>query len=349
MNSTTPSWFKTAPLAQASFGASFALPKTETLADLIEKLERSPDVLPSALTAAEGLLVLKHFDAITDDPQLLVRLSRLMGPEVENYHETTTPTRLIHDKVPEIIKISNLPPMNFDVPELPDPPLTESGEIPVQFPHRRGWHTDQSFRRPPPDVSLFYAKQPCPKGQGQTLYANGTAAYAALSDEQKQRIDGRYAIHAIPWTGRGEDEVRRGETPKPLQPHQASQRQPIVRTHPVSKRPALYMCEEGQLDWVIGPIEGLSPGPDADGAALVYELMSHYTRKEFTYAHDWDRGDLLIHDNRNLVHSATWFDAKRHGRLMWRTTVMGNAGDEYSGECKSWIPVEGEEFDPEVF
>lgn len=57
--------------------------------------------------------------------------------------------------------------------------------------------------------------------------------------------------------------------------------------------------------------------------------------------HKWQQGDLLIGDNRCLLHAATWYDAKTHDRLMWRTTVMGNPGDEYAGEAKSWIPAEG--------
>jgi len=49
------------------------------------------------------------------------------------------------------------------------------------------------------------------------------------------------------------------------------------------------------------------------------------------------KGDLVIYDNRTLIHAATWFDAEQHQRLMWRTTVSGNPGAEYAGEAKSWI------------
>ena len=333
--------YERSPLAGATFGATINFLPGASLEERISQLEDNAQSLPNELVRAEGLLVLKGMHEITQQPALLVRLSHLFGPEVENYQDTPTPVRLIHEDEPQIIKISNLPPMNFDVPERPVPALTADGEIPVQFPHRKGWHTDQSFRRPPPDISLFYAMQPSPKGQGQTLYANGIAAYQALSAEQKQKLDGLEAVHAIPWTGRGEDAVRRGETPKPLEPHQASQRQPIVRIHPDSNKRALYLCEEGQLDWIIGPIDGMTPGPDGEGAALIYELMTHYTQPAFTYVHDWDEGDLVIHDNRNLVHSATWFDAENHGRIMWRTTVMGNPGAQYAGESKSWVPASG--------
>ena len=61
------------------------------------------------------------------------------------------------------------------------------------------------------------------------------------------------------------------------------------------------------------------------------------TRPEFVYVHDWTGGDLLVWDNRCLVHTATWFDTATHTRLMWRTTVSGNPGAAYAGEAKSWI------------
>ena len=83
------------------------------------------------------------------------------------------------------------------------------------FPHRVGWHSDQSYRRPPPDVALFYAVKPCPQGQGQARYASGMLAYDALSAEQKQYVDSLRAIHAQPRSGYSEAEALSGaEEPK---------------------------------------------------------------------------------------------------------------------------------------
>ena len=98
------------------------------------------------------------------------------------------------------------------------------------------------------------------------------------------------------------------------------------------------MFEAGQMDWVSGPLAGMEPGPDGEGAALLYELMTHITEPRFTYTHDWDRGDLVIYDNRSLLHAPSWYEADKHIRIMWRTTVMGNPGPEYAGEERSWIP-----------
>lgn len=329
--------FVTAPLGDNGFGLRLALSRGDA-ADAVTALEAAGDVLPRLLDAAGGLLVLTGMRAIEDDPALLVRLSRLFGPEVEDYRRTLTPANMIHTQVPEILVVSNLPPADRAPPARPDPPLTADGRLPVQFPHRRGWHTDQSFRRPPPDISLFYCAEPAPKDQGQTLYACGTAAYAALPDEVKDQLDGLQGIHVMPGTGRSEYAVRDGETPRPLAPHEAPQRQPVVRIHPTTGRPALYLCEAGQMDWTIGPFEGMEPGPDGAGARLLYDLMYHYTGEAYTYAHAWDAGDLTIYDNRSTIHSATWFDANRHRRVMWRTTVRGNPGPDYDGERASWLP-----------
>ena len=307
----------------------------------LDALEETPDLFLSALIDANGLFVLPELGAITQQPELLLRLSRLFGPEVEDYRHTLSTRNLVHSEVPQILVLANQPPSNRQPPKQPEPPLTEDGELPVQFPHRSGWHTDQSFRRPPPDVSLFYAVTPSPRGTGQTLYASGTAAYQALSDALKTRISNLHGIHALPWTGRSETAVRSGEPPVSLLPHQQPQRQPLVRYHPVTREPALFLCEDGQMDWVEGPIADMEPGPDGEGAALLYTLMSHFTERRFVYTHDWDVGDLVIHDNRNVIHSATWFDTENEIRHMWRTTVMGNPGREYQDEVPSWIPAPG--------
>jgi taurine dioxygenase len=275
--------------------------------------------------------------AMAGDPGLLLRVSRLFGPEVENYRETLTPAHMVHPDVPEIFLVSNTPPALRAPPARPSPPLTEDGRLPVQFPHRRGWHTDQSYRRPPPDISLFLAVLPVPQGQGQTLFADCAAAYDALPEELRSQVEKLEGLHVQSSSGRSRPAVLAGETPKPLRPHERAQRQPVVRDHPVTGRRALYLCEYGQMDWVDGPFIGLEPGPHGAGAALLDALMRHVTERRFVYVHEWSAGDLVIWDNRCLVHAATWFDADREARVMWRTTVSGNPGAAYAGEMKSWI------------
>ena len=334
--------FENRPLS-CGFGAQIQFSHENNLTAVVEALESNPQPLLDCFYEARGLLVLTAMHGIEQDPALLVRLSKLFGSEVENYRQTLTPDHMIHGSVAEILLLSNRPPCSRVPPPQPTPPRTAEGELPVQFPHRRGWHTDQSFRRPPPDVSLFYAVIATPQGQGQTLFADATAAYEALPQRTKQRIDKLDGLHALLGTGRSEQAVRAGEPVAAVLAHQRSQRQPLVRRHPVTGKRALYLCESGQMDWHDGPVVGLQPGVEGDGAALIYELMSHCTQPEFTYAHEWRTGELVIYDNRNLLHSATWYDSDRHSRLMWRTTVSGNPGPEYAGEAKSWIPLDGVE------
>lgn len=328
------------PLQGAGFGGMIGHDGgAETLVD---RAEADLEALPRMLADAGGLLLLKRMDAIATAPSLLLRLSRIFGPEIEDYRTNLTPLHMVHPDIREILIVSNVPPVSRMPPALPNPPLTPDGRFPVQFPHRRGWHTDQSYRRPPPDVSLFFAVTPVPKGQGQTLFADCAAAYDALPPALKAKVDGLDGLHSKGRTGRSYDQVRNGEPVQPLAPHERSQRQPVVRIHPVTGRRSLYLCEYGQMDWLDGPFVGMEPGPDGEGAKLLHELVNHITQPRFVYVHEWDAGDVLIWDNRCLMHAATWYDAEKLQRVMWRTTVSGNPGAAYAGERKSWIPVEPE-------
>ena len=325
------------PLSGATFGGRINIADGDDAQAFIAAAEQQPDALTQALADSGGLLLLPGMQAIADQPELLVRLSRLFGHEVEDYRQTLTPKNMVHETVPEIFVVSNVPPTNRLPPKRPDPPLTADGRLPVQFPHRRGWHTDQSYRRPPPDVSLFLAVIPAPQGQGQTLFANGTAAYETLPPALKARVDALEGIHVGLSAGRGRYDVLDGKVPRALGAHEQPQRQPLVRQHPVTGRRALYMCEYGQMDWVEGPIAGMEPGPHGEGGKLLEALVTHATQPGFVYVHEWTAGDLIVWDNRCLIHAATWFDAETVQRLMWRTTVSGNPGAAYTGERKSWI------------
>ena len=182
-------FFTVDPLTSASFGRRISLAETSSLDSAVCALESSPALLVQALYDAGGLLYLSGLNEISTEPGLLSRLSQFFGPEVENYKQTLTEQKKIHPEFPEILQITNMSP-SFQVPPArPDPPLTPAGRLPVKFPHRRGWHTDQSFRRPPPDISLFYAVIPSPPGQGQTLYADAAGAYDALSADLKATVE----------------------------------------------------------------------------------------------------------------------------------------------------------------
>lgn len=321
------------PLGAGAFGRRLHV---EDAHAFIAAAEQMPRAMPEALNAGHGLLLLRGLGAIADDPGLLLRLSALFGPEVEDYRPARLETKFIHPRVPQILVVTNRPPHDRRAPPQPDPPRLADGGLPVTFPHRTGWHTDQSFRRPPPDISLFHAVVAAPPGQGQTLYADGTAAWDSLPPALKARVENLVGIHVIDNAGRSESAVRAGRSPRPLGPHEQPQRQPVARIHPETGRRALYLCDGDQMDWLTGPFEGMEPGPDGDGARLLRELMAHYTQPAFVHVQEWQTGDLVVYDNRCVIHCATWFDAAAHDRVMWRTTVWGNPGSDYAGEARSW-------------
>jgi taurine dioxygenase len=308
---------------------------------IVERCTASADRLLAHFHAAGGLMVIRGLQAIRERPEVLVELSRLFGPEVENYRQTLTSERFFHDSIAEILVLSNAPPCNHPPPPRGSRHGAEAAGFRVQFPQQVNWHTDQSYRRPPPDITLLLALEVPPPDQGRTLFADCTAAYAALDADRGRNLQTLEGIHAPSWIGRSRAAVENGEPLLELLPHQLPQRQPMVRKHPVTGKLSLYICEEKQMDYVDGPVVGLEPGPYGEGAALIRELLAHATQKKFVYAHEWRPGDLLIADNRNLLHCATWYDAERYTRLMWRTTVMGNPGEAYAGEGKSWIPRDG--------
>ncbi len=72
------------------------------------------------------------------------------------------------------------------------------------------------------------------------------------------------------------------------------------------------------------------------------ELMAHMTQPDFVYVHEWTAGDLVVWDNRCLVHAATWFDADKESRVMWRTTVSGNPGPNMRANGRAGLQYKGE-------
>jgi alpha-ketoglutarate-dependent 2,4-dichlorophenoxyacetate dioxygenase len=93
---------------------------------------------------------------------------------------------------------------------------------------------------------------------------------------------------------------------------------PLVRVNPVNGRKTLFLG--AHASHIVGlPVE--------EGRALLKELLAHVTQPEFCYRHEWQEGDLIIWDNRCVLHRATPFDTTRHKRLMQRTTVSGDPAE----------------------
>jgi len=172
----------------------------------------------------------------------------------------------------------------------------------------RLWHTDSSFKRLPARASLLYARAIPPIG-GHTEFADERAAYDALPEDTKRRLDSLVAEHSI-FNSRARlgftnfsDEERRNMPPVP---------QVIVRTIPESGRKSLYLASHA------GRILGL---PDQEGRALIDQLIAHATQRQFVYTHRWRVHDLVIWDNRSTMHRGTEFDDLRWKRDVQRATV----------------------------
>jgi taurine dioxygenase len=183
-----------------------------------------------------------------------------------------------------------------------------------------GWHSDWSFQKEPPAATLLRSEVTPPVG-GDTLFADCARAYDTLSDAMKALLAPLRAVHSAS-RAYGTQGVFAKETTKRTMEIIVSPEadktisHPLVRTHPVTGRKALYVSPV----YTVG-IEGMTL---KESQAILGFLFAHMTQDEFVYRHKWKQGMLLMWDNRNTVHFADGgYDG--HLRVMHRTTVAGEA------------------------
>jgi alpha-ketoglutarate-dependent 2,4-dichlorophenoxyacetate dioxygenase len=174
----------------------------------------------------------------------------------------------------------------------------------------RLWHSDSSFKVVPAKYSLLSARSIPSKG-GNTEFADMRAAYDALDDENKAQVEDLICEHSqifsrqqIGFFDLTEEERARF---KPV-------RQRLVRTHPVTGRKSLYLASHA------GSIVGW-PVPEA--RCFLRDLIEHATQREFVYSHTWRVGDLVMWDNRQVMHRGRPFPV-HEPRDVRRTTLMGD-------------------------
>jgi taurine dioxygenase len=185
------------------------------------------------------------------------------------------------------------------------------------------WHSDTSYRKNPSRCSLLYAKEvPHRDGKpiGDTIFANCIAAYEALPDAMKRRLDGTKAIHRYSMRRRVDNSPRPKLTAAQLA-ETPDIAHPIVRTHPYTGRKALYITAGECIGIVLRTGE---PMPEGEALDLIAELDAHCVRPEFCYRHSWRIGDLVMWDNASAMHLAICDYALPERRLMHRTTVIGS-------------------------
>ena len=187
-------------------------------------------------------------------------------------------------------------------------PLDHPGMI-----HRmrnEAWHTDSSFKAIAALASLLHARVVPPVG-GNTDFASGRAAYAALPEDRKKAYEQLQVVHRVTKPDDMEETAYNEEQKKRLTVFH-----PLVRTNPANGRKNLYVGAHAQ------EIVGM---PAAQGRQLLDELTAFCTQPQFVYSHPWREHDLVMWDNRCVLHRATAFDKRQHRRKMHRTTVAGDS------------------------
>ncbi|HEX6318879.1 MAG TPA: TauD/TfdA family dioxygenase [Burkholderiales bacterium] len=173
------------------------------------------------------------------------------------------------------------------------------------------WHSDMSFTLAPALGSLLRAVDVPPVG-GDTMFANMSLAYEALSPAMQRMLEGLHGIHHSERKNSGMSAQWEAENRKRNPPVA----QPLVRVHPETGRKALYIGEKVKC------LEGLTP---EESQPILDYLVRHATRPQFVYRHRWQTDDLLIWDNRCTCHLALGdYDPTRR-RHLERTTVLGTA------------------------
>lgn len=204
-----------------------------------------------------------------------------------------------HPDYPELLMVTNRPN--------PDGTPSESRYT------GRSWHTDFSYTTHPALGSLLRCWE-LPEVGGDTLFANMTLAYDTLSEGMKKLIAGLHGIHLSGTRKINVNDAgnaRREEVMK-LNPPIA---QPVVRVHPETGRKTLYLGEK------VRRFDGMT---EDESKPLIDYLNRHATKPEFVYRHQWRENDLLIWDNRCLLHQALGDFDETQIRHLERTTVKGS-------------------------
>lgn len=180
------------------------------------------------------------------------------------------------------------------------------------------WHTDSQSRAIPSRATILHAIRNPSQG-GDTFFANMYAAYDSLSDDVKRRISGLHGVNAssklknprvvVSQRRPDADDFYASRLGKPDVLH------PIVRVHPVTKRKALYLSPRFTI--------AIAELPDEEGQPLLDMLFDQQMRPKYRYDHKWRDGDLVMWDNRCLMHCASGGYTYPDVRRMHRTVIVG--------------------------
>jgi taurine dioxygenase len=227
-------------------------------------------------------------------PAQQVRLARCFGTVqihvMNQYHA---------DGFPELYRLSNL-----GADGKPNGKHPDKGTL--------AWHTDGSWQHITGHATIIYGEV-MPETGGETHFADMYGAYERLSDAWKARLAGMRAVHNLDFSRtrrHGEDPLTEAQRlAKPPVDH------PVVRTHPETGRKCLYLGDHAET------IVGM---PYDEGRALVEELNAIAIHPDLSYEHRWTPHQLIVWDNRCVLHRATGYDPATQGRVIRRCTVEGS-------------------------
>jgi len=192
--------------------------------------------------------------------------------------------------------------------------LDENGEIMDSADRRRMyslgnrlWHTDASFVDPPGRYSMLHARE-VPPVPADTEFADMRAAYDALDDAMKTRLDGLRAHHSIAHSR----QTLGFEFSQEEQERLKGAVHPLIRTLPYGRK-SLYIASHASriIDW-----------PIPEGRLLLLDLRDHAVQPQFRYTHSWQVGDLVIWDNRATMHRGLPYDDTKYRRELRRVTTL---------------------------
>jgi taurine dioxygenase len=174
------------------------------------------------------------------------------------------------------------------------------------------WHADMTYVERPPMAAILYAIEIPPAG-GDTYWANMVLAYEALPAALKRRVEGLEAVHDATYNSAGA--MRKGykEVTDPRTAPGA--RHPLVRTHPETGRPSLFLGRRRNSYIVDLELD--------ESERLLDELWQHATQPKFTWRQQWRVGDVMVWDNRCTLHRRDAFDPSAR-RLLHRTQIRAS-------------------------
>jgi taurine dioxygenase len=182
------------------------------------------------------------------------------------------------------------------------------------------WHSDYSYRRVPANATILWSIE-IPEQGGDTWFADLATAYAELPADVSERCLGQVVRQQYRWTpDRSHPESRwqllsedeRAETPEVYHP--------LVRTHPETGERALFIS-----DGLTTGIVGIDDIPERESDALLDQLYAHCNEPRFHYRHVWRTNEVVLWDNRSVMHRATTreLDADKP-RTLWRINTRGS-------------------------